>query len=134
MLIDHLRENEKIAINLPHPDPDWIWTMRDDAGDILAYLVAVETHGVMFMIELRRVKENAPLIWALLLLRKAMRDCAARGVTSYLTWLADDSEACMEMKRLCEKYGGRPQPMSGSVVAGHVQWFLREEECQQLSL
>lgn len=124
MKVTHPETGERLeGINLPYADPEWVWVLRDQAGSIVAYLVAMAGHRMMMMIHLKQVGD-APPLWALILLRAAMKDARSRGCEVFMTWLDTDVEPGRQLREICVSRGGVPWVMNGEVMAARIEWFV----------
>lgn len=124
MRISHPESGEQLeGLALPEMDPEWVWVMRDDRDRVVAYLATMYGHKIMMLMTLRKVSA-APPLWALVLLRAAMREAQTRGCQVFMSWLDMNEDPCKQLHDICIARGGRPVSMSGEVMAGRLEWFL----------
>jgi hypothetical protein len=130
MKIDHLRQGEKLpgeGLQVPLPDPGWVWVVRDEFDVILAYMICMYGHGMVMPIRIHKLDDTPPM-WVAMLFRHAIHECKDRGYEVYIVWLGDDTAEQREMREMCIRRGAKPTPMNGEVLAGWTAPFA-EARC-----
>ena len=123
MIIDHPSIGETIPIETGFLayDANWVWLARDN-DRIVGVLIAAKAHDVVVLLELKRIGE-APLPWALLLIRQVARECRMRGFERFFTLVTDETDHERLLGAICERkrlYGRSAQAM---VYAGRIERF-----------
>lgn len=67
-------------------DPNWVWVLVDHDHRIIGFLIGCACHGVAFALRVR-IDEESPRIAFLILLRQFFRDCRARGLDGWFSFL-----------------------------------------------
>lgn len=125
MIIDHPVIGETIPIETGFLayDANWVWLARE-RGQIVGVLVATKAHDVVALLELKRIRDDAPLSWALLMIRSVARECRARGFERFFTFVTDESKGEISLGALCQRKGVHGRNARAMVYAGRIERFM----------
>ena len=123
MIIEHPAIGEAIPIETGFLlyDANWVWVARHN-GKVVGVLVAAKAHDVVVLLELKRVGD-APLAWALLLIRQVARECKARGFERFFTLVTDESDHERVLGAICERRGLHGRSAKAMIYAGLIERF-----------
>lgn len=83
---------------------EFVWVAEKEKK-IVGILMAAPCHGVVFLVRLRTA-EDAPTMTVALLFRKCVKDCLARGLKGYFTYVDPNLEMERRFIPICRKAGG----------------------------
>lgn len=99
---------------------DFVWIAERD-GKVIAILMGAPCHGIVFLLRVR-AEAGAPVMAVRLLFRKCVKDCLARGLKGYFTFIDPSFDAERRFIPICEKAGGT------QVMSLHVALVGKLEE------
>lgn len=127
MQVRCLREGEAIPFSLQNGfenlvlQPEWCWVATREE-EVIALLMACNNHGIALLWRFI-IKPNAPRSTALLLLRRMLSDCRARGVKGYMAFLDITRPAEHGLAKIAVKAGAKIFPAQGIWVSGTTEVY-----------
>jgi hypothetical protein len=100
-------------------DPEWQW-LAEYEGKIVGQILGVNAHGILMLLRITSTKD-APKSWAVLGLRKVLRDARERGLIGYLCFLDDREKQEVKLMGLVQRSGGVLLPAYGCWAAGSTE-------------
>lgn len=99
-------------------DPDWQWILVVD-GMVKAQMLCANAHGILMILRLT-AQSDAPYGWAVKLFRQVMKDAKFAGCIGFMTFLADQNPAEVQLMRIVQRLDGYLLPQSGAWAAASV--------------
>ena len=103
-------------------DHNWHWLIEHN-GEVIAQILASNCHGMLLILRMTRIPVTTfiPPTWAMLALRRVLRDAKERGCLGFMVMLEDRHPVEAKLMRIAQKAGAIIQPFYGAVIAGSVE-------------
>jgi hypothetical protein len=116
---------EELRTQVFPPDPPYtldfsqVWVAESE-GRVCAFLVTAIAHELAVFLRIAATKD-APHMWAVVLLRRALSDLKQRGCQGFLVLLSDSKPMEQKLANIVLRYGGAIEPVTGSWGAARIK-------------
>ena len=114
--LEQLPEEMNAGLEYYTIDREWQWVAEYE-GHIVGQVLAAPMHGVLMLLRITATPD-APSFWAVVALRKVLREANRRGLTGYTCFLDDRQPQEVKLMRIVEQHGGGFIPACGVWAAG----------------